>query len=74
VFFQRNPVGGSDHALGRQDARSWAASNSFGADKFGNRLTIALRHDLIPLCTDCAVIVEFAACQSLLRSAGRWRL
>jgi two-component system cell cycle response regulator DivK len=45
VLFQCNPVGGSNQALGRQDAGSWAASNSIRADKFGNRLTVVLRHD-----------------------------
>ena len=45
MLFQRNPVSRSNQALGRQDAGSWAPGNSLGADKFGNRLTIVLRHD-----------------------------
>ena len=47
-----NPIGGWNQALGRQHAGSWAAGNSFGADKFGNRLTIVLRHDLPCVVTD----------------------
>jgi len=45
MLFQRNPVGGRNQALGRQQADSWAAGNSFGAYKFGNRLTIVFRHE-----------------------------
>jgi hypothetical protein len=62
VLFQRNPVSRSNQALGRQNACSWAPGNSLDADKFGNRLTIVLRHD--PPCvvtSKRAVIVEFAA-------------
>jgi hypothetical protein len=41
-----------------------AAGNSFGADKFGNRLTIVLSHDPPCFVTDqrASLIMEFAAC------------
>ena len=52
VVFQRDPVDGWNEAVGRQQAGSWAAGNSFGADKFGNRLTIVLRHDPPGVVTD----------------------
>jgi hypothetical protein len=45
VLFQCDPVSRRNEALGRQDADSRAAGNSLDADKFGNRLTIVLRHD-----------------------------
>jgi len=64
VLFQRDPVGGWNQALGRQHAGSWTAGNSFGADKFGNRLTIVLSHDppALSRTSGRAVILEFAAC------------
>jgi hypothetical protein len=73
MLFQRNSVGSSNQALRRQDAGSRAPGISFGADKFGNRLTIVLRHDPPSVVTAIgrAVIVELTArlCQS--RSTGR---
>ena len=45
VLFQRDPVGRSNQTLGRHKAGSRAAGNSFGANKFGNRLAIVLWHD-----------------------------
>jgi hypothetical protein len=62
VLFQRNPVSRSNQTLGWQNACRWAPGNSLDADKFGNRLTIVLRHD--PPCvvmSKRAVIAEFAA-------------
>jgi hypothetical protein len=48
----------------------WGAGNSFGADKFGNRLTIVLKHDPpASLQTSVrAMIVGFAARLSLSSS------
>jgi hypothetical protein len=44
----------------------WGAGNSFGADKFGNRLTIVLKHDPPYFVADQrAMIVGFAARLSL---------
>ena len=58
VLFQRNPVGGSNQTLGRHKAGSRAAGNSFGADKFGDRVTIVLWHDPpgLPRCVGRAIL------------------
>ena len=58
VLFQRNPVGGSNQTLGRHKAGSRAAGNSFGADKFGDRVTIVLWHDPpgLPRCIGRAIL------------------
>jgi hypothetical protein len=69
VLFQRNPVGGRNQALGRQHADSWAAGNSFGAYKFGNRLTIVLRHD-----PPCFVADQHASRDRGIRPPARRRL
>jgi hypothetical protein len=72
VFFQRNPVSGTNQALGGQDAGSWAAGNSLGADKFSNRLTLVLRHGPPRSATGYRAsrrCLEFAACFCLSWSA-----
>src|SRR5215472_12891428 len=40
VLFQRDPVSGSNCALGGKDARRWTPSDPFRPDKFGNRIAI----------------------------------
>jgi len=37
MFFERCPVGCSNSALRWQNTGGWAARNTFGADKLGNR-------------------------------------
>src|SRR5215472_3475193 len=40
VLFQRDPVSGSNCALGGKNASRWTSSNPFRPDKFGNRIAI----------------------------------
>ena len=40
MLFQRDPVSGSNQALGGKDASRWTPSDPFRPDKFGNRIAI----------------------------------
>jgi len=42
VLFQRDPVSGSNYALGGKDASRWTPSDPFRPDKFGNRIAICV--------------------------------
>jgi hypothetical protein len=50
VFFQYDPVSGSNQALGRQDAGRWTPGDPFRPDKLGNRFAVVFGHCLPPFC------------------------